>query len=165
MTEPAWLAWATGELGVRETPGPVSTKRIVEYRRIAGIPLGGDDGVVPWCAIFVNAALASSGVAGSGNGMARGFLRWGQKLDRPAPGAITVLSSSRGPTSGHVSFYLKENATHVLLRGGNQSDSVCDGWFPKSKVLGYRWPAGVPLPAAGPQRVNGVAPTPPVSDA
>ena len=60
MTDTDWLAWARGELGVRETPGPVSTKRILDYRAIAGIHLGGEDGVVPWCAIFVNAGSCES---------------------------------------------------------------------------------------------------------
>jgi uncharacterized protein (TIGR02594 family) len=165
LKDPAWLAWARAELGVHETPGPASTARIIEYRDIAGIPLGGEDGRVPWCAIFVNAALRSAGLNGSGNGMARGFLRWGMALDGPAKGAITVLSSSRGPTTGHVSFYVGETDTHVRLLGGNQGDAVSIASFPKSRVLGYRWPEGVDLPAIGPLYVAGSGPAKPVSDA
>jgi uncharacterized protein (TIGR02594 family) len=165
MTEPAWLSWARGQLGVHETPGPASTQRILDYRRIAGVPLGGEDGIVPWCAIFVNAALASTGHKGSGNGMARGFLRWGQALKAPAVGAVTVLSSSRGPTTGHVALYLGETPTHVQLLGGNQGDAVSIAMFPKAKVLGYRWPTDVPLPAVGAVAVAAAPPAKPVSDA
>lgn len=165
MNDPAHLAWARAELGVKETPGPVSTKRIQQYRDIAGCQLGGDDGMVPWCAIFVNAALASVQLKGSGNAMARGFLKWGIALPGPAKGAIVVLSSNRGPTSGHVGFYVGETPTHVRLLGGNQGDAVTIASFPKSKVLGYRWPHGLPMPAIGPLLSQVGAPTKPVSDA
>jgi uncharacterized protein (TIGR02594 family) len=142
----------------------VSTDRILEYRRISDIRLGGDDGVVPWCAIFVNAALASVGIPGSGNGMARGFLRWGVDLGGPAKGAITVLSSSRGPTTGHVAFYVGETDYYVRLLGGNQGDAVSISSFPKARVLGYRWPADVALPAIGPLRIAATPPSHQVSD-
>lgn len=165
MAEFAPLAWARGELGVRETPGPASTRRILEYRTMGRCALGGEDGLVPWCAIFINAALQVSGLKGSGNAMARGFLKWGVGLKGPALGAITVLSSSRGPTSGHVGFYVGETPTHVRLLGGNQGDAVSIASFPKSKVLGYRWPAGVALPKTGSIASSAAAPVKPVSDA
>jgi uncharacterized protein (TIGR02594 family) len=164
MIDPPWLAWARAELGVRETPGPVSTKRIMEYRAIAGIRLGGDDGAVPWCAIFVNAALVKAGDPGSRNAMARGFLRWGRSLAGPAKGAIVVLSSSRGPLSGHVGFYVGETATHLRLLGGNQSDAVSIASFPKSKLLGYRWPSGAAAPKIGALISQAGSPARPVRD-
>lgn len=164
MTDPAWLIWARGELGVRETPGPVSTRRILEYRKLGECTLGGDDGAVPWCAIFVNAAVRMAGLKGSGNAMARGFLKWGVRLAGPAKGAIVVFSSSRGPVSGHVGFYVGETRTHIRVLGGNQSDAVSIASFPKNRVLGYRWPARAPLPAIGPLLSIVRAPARPVRD-
>lgn len=166
MNDPAHLSWARGELGTAETPGPVSTRRILEYRKISGCTLGGDDGAVPWCAIFVNAALAMAGLKGSGNAMARGFLKYGQRLMLPAKGAIVVFSSSRGPASGHVGFYVGETATHIRVLGGNQGDAVSIASFPKARVLGYRWPAKLALPTeVGPIVSGAAAPSAPVRDA
>lgn len=163
--EPAWLVQARAELGVHETPGPVSTKKIMDYRIEAGIRIAGDDSDVPWCAIFVNAMLHKAGVKGSGNAAARGFQLWGDRLAGPALGAITVLSSSRGPTSGHVAFYLGETATHLQLLGGNQGDAVSIALFPKAKLVGFYWPKGLILPATGPVRIAASAPAHDVRDA
>ena len=33
--DPAWLGHARAELGVRETPGPVSPKRVLQYSEMA----------------------------------------------------------------------------------------------------------------------------------
>jgi hypothetical protein len=43
-----------------------------------------------------------------------------------------VLSSSRGPTTGHVGLYLGETATHVQMLGGNQGDAVSIATVPES---------------------------------
>ena len=41
------------------------------------------------------------------------------------PGAVTVISSSRGPTSGHVFLATgRLTPTHIEGLGGNQSDAV-----------------------------------------
>lgn len=151
MTKPNWLTWAEKEIGVKETPGPKSTRRIVEYRSYAKTPIEGDDGKVSWCAIFVNAALEASGIKGSRSAVARSLLKWGQRLDRPSEGCIVVLSIPGGASwQGHTGFYLGETSTHVRLLGGNQGDAVSSALFSKSRVLGYRWPSGIPLPKSGP---------------
>jgi len=41
---------------------------------------------------------------------------------------------------GHVGFWLREDATHVHLLGGNQLDEVREHTYPRLCVLGYRWP-------------------------
>lgn len=165
--DPAWLVHALAELGVKETPGPVSTKRIIEYRTMAGCRLGGDDGQVPWCAIFVNAMLALDGRAGSGNAMARSFASWGQRLDKPLRGAIVPMKSATRPApAGHVAIATgRRTATHIEVVGGNQGDRVSIALFPVSLVLGYRWPAGVPLPTGEPVMIAAAAPAKPIRDA
>jgi uncharacterized protein (TIGR02594 family) len=151
MMLPPWLAAATRELGQTEIAGAKSNPRILEYRTIAHLPLGGDDGAVPWCAIFVNAMLALAGVTGSGSAMARSFAGQPQKFEKlaqPIVGCITVISSNRGPASGHVFLYTAENGILFQALGGNQNDSVNFSMFQKAKLVGHYWPKGQPKPPA-----------------
>jgi uncharacterized protein (TIGR02594 family) len=147
---PDWLSAATHELGVSEITGAKSNPRIMDYRAISGLKLVGEDSVVPWCAIFINAMLAKAGVQGSGSAMARSFVssKNFEKLDKPMVGCITVISSSRGPASGHVFFCTAENGLFFQALGGNQDDSVNIAMFQKKKLVGHFWPKGQPkLPA------------------
>lgn len=148
--KPAWLVKALVELGQAEVTGATSNPRIVAYRTIAGLPVEGDDGVVPWCAIFVNAMLAEAGVAGSGSALARSFAASPhfERLSAPMLGCVTVISSNRGPASGHVFFYTAENGLFFQALGGNQNDSVSIAMFQKAKLVGHFWPKGQPKPAA-----------------
>lgn len=147
---PKWLELAAAEIGQREVAGARSNPRIVAYRDMAGIKLGGDDGVVPWCAIFVNAMLTRACVKGSGSGMARSFAssKDFEMLAAPMVGCITVISSNRGPASGHVFFYTGENGLLLQALGGNQDDAVSVSMFQKKRLVGHFWPKGVPHPAA-----------------
>jgi uncharacterized protein (TIGR02594 family) len=142
-----WLNHAIEELGEREVPGPKSNPRIMEYRRMAGTDaFAGDDSSVPWCAIFINAMLESAGHKGSASAMARSFVKHPafERLEAPMVGCITVISSSRGPASGHVFFYTGENGLFLQGLGGNQNDSVSIEMFQKKKLVGHFWPRGVP---------------------
>ncbi|MFC3711252.1 TIGR02594 family protein [Sphingoaurantiacus capsulatus] len=147
MDEPRWLARARRNLGVKETPGRASTPSILKYRVMARVLLEGDDGAVPWCAIFVNAMLEAVGVRGSRSGMARSFSRWGKALpkDRIPAGAVVVLSSDRGPASGHVGFACGVSATHVWLLGGNQGDAVSVAPFRRERIVAVVWPGVEPV--------------------
>lgn len=148
---PKWLEAAIAEIGQREVSGGKSNPRIVEYRRMAKLDgLKGDDGVVPWCAIFVNAMLAKAGVPGSGSGMARSFAssKHFETLAAPMVGCVTVLSSNRGPASGHVFFYTGENGILLQALGGNQDDAVSIAMFGKKRLVGHFWPRGAPKPGS-----------------
>jgi uncharacterized protein (TIGR02594 family) len=155
------MLWARGELGVHETPGPVSTARITAYRELAHTPFDGDDGLVPWCAIFVNAALESSGFRGSRSGLARSFARHPEfvRLQGRAPGGIGVFwRQARGSGLGHVGFYVGESDARMRILGGNQNDAVSLAWFPKVSptfgLAGLFWPRSAPLPELGPVRLD-----------
>ena len=145
---PAWLTAAIAEIGQAEVSGAKSNPRILDYRKLARVPLQGDDGVVPWCAIFVNAMLEKAGVTGSLSGMARSFASAIQfeKLAAPIVGCITVISSNRGAASGHVFFYTGENGLFFQALGGNQNDSVSVAMFQKAKLVGHYWPKGQAKP-------------------
>ncbi len=155
MDLPRWASWALREVGQREVAGKASNPRIIEYRRIGGCELPGEDSAVPWCAIFVNAALRASGVAGTGNAMARGFERSKNfvKLDGPALGAIvTYWRDSPKSGLGHVNIYLGHvgaGDAQIACVGGNQSDAVSIANYGTSRRVGYYWPVNVPLPKIG----------------
>ena len=152
-SSPIWYRWALAEVGVRETPGPKSTPRIMAYREIGKTPLGGEDGAVPWCAIFVNAALEAAGVRSTRSGMARSYERSPGfvKLAGPALGAITCKwRNSPKSGLGHVGFYAGHDTRgRVVLIGGNQGDSVSKASFDPGQITGFFWPKGQPLPAIG----------------
>jgi len=138
MSEPAWMATARAELGVRAgTPGP-SNPRITEYHGLTNI--AGYDDRAPWCSSFVHWVLGRHGIAGTGSALARSWLQWGQALEQPRPGCIVVLWRD-DPASwrGHVGFYLRHEAERIHLLGGNQLDAVCEHHYPAESVLGYRW--------------------------
>lgn len=166
MTEPAWLTRARRNLGVKETPGQKSTLSILRYRVMAKIVIGGDDGAVPWCAIFWNAMHEVVGIKGTRSAMARSFSRWGQDcgLAHIPLGATVVLSSNRGPASGHVGGAVALSKTHVWLLGANQGDAVSIAPFLRSRIVAVRWPNGLLIPA-GMSDTKGASAEREVSDA
>lgn len=140
---PPWLTWARGEIGIREIAGPNHTARIVAYWRLGKVPLGVSDDETPWCAAFACAALEESGVRSPRTARARGFAEskdWMRPCD-PRLGAIVVLSSNRGPRSGHVGFLTGINDSQVVLLGGNQGNAVSEAPFQRGRVVGMYWPA------------------------
>ncbi|MFY9223123.1 MAG: TIGR02594 family protein [Blastocatellia bacterium] len=133
---PSWLNIARGEIGTKEIAGSRDNQRIIEYHSTTG-KFGDDE--VPWCASFVNWTLKEAGIKGTGSAMARSFLNWGKPTE-PKPGAVVVFSRGNNPSQGHVGFYLGTEGNMVKVLGGNQSDQVKVSYYPKSSVLGYRWP-------------------------
>lgn len=147
LGDPIWLATALRELGVCETPGTRSTKRIDEYALATrgGVPPTGDE--TPWCSSFANWVLFQRGISGPRTKRARDWLAWGVPCDFVL-GSLAVLSRGRDPNFGHVAFALYADVFDCWLLGGNQGDSVSIARYPRARVLGNRWPAGWPLPAA-----------------
>jgi len=96
----------------------------------------------PWCAAFANAILSRSGYETTNSLMARSFLAWGVKTKDPKDGDIVVLKRGRGGTLGHVGFFqgyeVIDGITYVKVLGGNTDHAVQVGYYPVSKVLGYR---------------------------
>lgn len=147
-SEPAWLTWARGEMGQHEdtdNTGPVVQK----YIDLAHCGAQHD----PWCAIFANAALEASGIAGTRSPAAQSFTHHAgfTKLDAPKPGALAVFwRGSPDSGLGHVGFYVGEDATHVKVLGGNENDEVEIEPIPKAGstmgLLGYWWPAATAEP-------------------
>ena len=149
MQQPRWLATAWAELGQREVAGAADNARIRAFFRDVGHPPSLHDEVA-WCAAFAGACLERVGHASTRSLMARSYLRWGAPLEEGRLGAIAVLSRGSDPAAGHVGFLLGETDAHVVLLGGNQGDAVGVAAFPKTRLLGFRWPQAQPAPQSVP---------------
>ena len=154
MAAQPWLDEAWREFGEHERTGAAGNPRILAFYRDAGHPgIARDE--TAWCAAFVGACLARSGLRGTGSLMARSYLDWGEPaaLDQRL-GAVAVLSRGADPSLGHVGFLLAETPQSIILLGGNQDDSVSVARFEKSRLLGLRWPpeklAATKVPATSP---------------
>lgn len=138
-SEPSWLGHARSWIGLHERPGTAAEMSILEFYTDAGHS-GVVDDAVPWCAAFVGACLARSGVAPTGSLRARSYLDWGEVIDDERLGAVVVLSRGASATLGHVGFLVASEPGRVQVLGGNQNDQVSIAWFSRRRVLGLRWP-------------------------
>lgn len=138
---PKWYASALAMRGVHEGTKRKPNPEVQKLFADAGFPSIKDTTGTAWCAAFVGAHLQRAGHSSGKTLAARGFETYGVKLDKPRLGCIVVMwRNSPKSWTGHVGFYVKEDATHVYVLGGNQSDAVTVAKFPKSRVLCYRWP-------------------------
>lgn len=144
-SEPAWMAAARREIGVKEMAGAAHHPRIIEYHATTSLKATTDE--TAWCASFVNWCLRQAGVVGSNSAAAASFINWG-KTSTAIPGAICVIhnpaaaNTALSVSGNHVGFLVEETATHYRLLGGNQSDSVKISGYPKGawQLKGMRWP-------------------------
>jgi len=154
MPQPNWLDIAWGDLGVAEIAGSRHSARVVGYYADVG-HREIDNDEVAWCAAFLGACLERAGIGSTRSLMARSYLEWGEPADEPRYGAIAVLSRGSDPTLGHVGFLVGETPSDIILLGGNQGDAVGVQAFPRSRLLGYRWPhttSVIPDGASAPSR-------------
>lgn len=147
MTEPIWLSKARTYVGLKEIPGPATNTTIAGW--LAKLKAPWKDDETAWCGTFVASMFDSVGITPvKGWAGARNWLNFGIKL--PAPGVGCVVVFWRGQLtgwSGHVGFVIgKDKNGNLMVLGGNQGDAVSIKPFERTRVLGYRWPAGVPTP-------------------
>ena len=163
MSQPRWLALAWGDLGVAETPGADHTRRVVRYYADVGHAQIKDDETA-WCAAFLGSCLERAGFVSTRSLMARSYLGWGEPLGEFRTGAIAVLSRTADPTLGHAGFLIGETADSIILLGGNQNDAVTVEAFPRTRLLGLRWPSSVPadVAPAAPSAIPETTSPPPV---
>lgn len=150
-----WIEMARKHIGVTEVKGATHNPVIVQFWK--DIRRGGiQDDETPWCAAFVGAMLERCGIQSSRFESAKSYLSWGEQLDRPVYGCVVVFSRDGG---GHVGFVVgKDKAGNLLVLGGNQGDAVNVKAFPLSRVTGYRWPTGEPIPVGDLQVFGSSAP-------
>lgn len=138
-----WVEEAKKFIGLSEVKGSNHNPEILQFWK--DIRRGGiKDDETPWCAAFVGAMLERVGVKSSRFEGAKSYLSWGESLSQPVEGCVVVFSREGG---GHVGFVVgADKAGNILVLGGNQSDAVNVKAFPTSRVTGYRWPEGEPMP-------------------
>ena len=139
---PKWLMIALSELGQQELPGDEHNPRILKYIESVSLDSARSGDELPWTSFFVNWVFSQVGIQGTNSGVARSWLQWGKELDAPIPGTVVVFSrGDRAIGAGHVGFFLSDAGDFVVCISGNVGNAVRISAFPKSKVLGYRWPA------------------------
>lgn len=138
--EPAWMATARGEIGVREYPGAQHNPRVLEYHDHTGLNAGTDE--VPWCSAFVNWVMDQNGIDGTNSAAARSWAAWGRAIAEPRSGCIVVFRryDPNNRNAGHVAFFITRRGNRIEVLGGNQGDQVCINTYPAADLIGYRWP-------------------------
>lgn len=106
------------------------------------------DDAVPWCSAFVNYIAWLLRLPRSKSLAARSWLLAGEPLtieDAEVGNDIVILSRGTwkpGPevirAPGHVGFFAGLIGSEVYLLGGNQSDAVSVGAYPRDRILGVR---------------------------
>ncbi len=141
----AWMDIAKKEVGQHEVAGKSANPRILEYHAATDLKAKSDE--VAWCSSFVNWCMTKAGIKGTRSAAAASWTGWGV-ASQGKPGSVTVIynpgsaNSSLSRSGNHVAFLLEETSTHLVLLGGNQSDSVKVSNFAKKswRVKAYRWP-------------------------
>jgi uncharacterized protein (TIGR02594 family) len=140
---PLWLVVAEREMatGIDEIPGTGNNPRILEYHLTTTLPgsMASQD-ETPWCSSFVNWSFVQAGIRGTNSAGARSWLKWGEPIDRPKRGAVTVFSRGSNQALGHVGFYWEQSGDRILVLGGNQGNQVSIKGYQKKDLLGFRWP-------------------------
>lgn len=139
MKENEWMVRAKNETGIKTFPEGRSNPRIEEYHM--GTNIAGYDDKAAWCSSFLNWVLTESGYTGTNSALARSWLEWGVKLEKPRFGCVVVLEREKpNGWQGHVGFFSKIEGNQIFLFGGNQLDEVREHFYPLSTVIDYRWP-------------------------
>ena len=122
------VEWAKGD-------NPV----VIGYFKDAGHPEVSTDATA-WCAAFVGAMLARSGVKPTGKLNARSYLDWGAPVERKdaKPGDVVIFKRGNSSWQGHVAFFVKDKSALIEVLGGNQSNAVNVKGYQASKLLGIR---------------------------
>lgn len=147
LEKPNWIKIAEGEKGVKENTSKTKhDPRVMEYHGSVGGNINTDE--TPWCSSFVNWVMKKAGKGGTNSAMAISWKKYGEKLDRPAYGAIAVIDwDGPGPGwKGHVGFVVGKKGNSILMLGGNQANAVNVKSFPKSKIVAYVVPSGYDVP-------------------
>lgn len=150
-TPPVWHLELGRRLGLNETKTKTT---LINWLRSDGKTIG-DPSVFPWCGDAIQTALALTlpdEVLPANPYLARNWLKVGNRLVTPAEGAIGVFwRGSRTGIEGHVATYCGERRSDgaFRIRGGNQTNSLCETWIGKDRLLGWQWPSTVPLPSGG----------------
>jgi uncharacterized protein (TIGR02594 family) len=146
--DPPWLVIATSLLGIYELPGDRDNPTILGWARELGGMIAREykHDATPWCQLFVQYCLLKGGQPHLDSLWALDNAAYGVRLPGPARGAIGTKTRNGG---GHTFVIAGRSASGMLvIRGGNQSDMVCDEEIDPSQLHSSAWSKDYPLPAA-----------------
>ena len=132
--------FAKADIGTWEWAGGENNPKVIAYYREAGHGEVKQDSV-PWCAAFVGAILAKSGVKNTGSLLARSYSQWGRpvaRLEDAKRGDVVVISRGDKSWQGHVGFYHGHGAGKVHILGGNQGDQVNITPYDEGRLVAIR---------------------------
>lgn len=142
-----WVDEGLTVLGLREGR---DNKTLSTFLRSDGRTVG-DPNEIPWCADFVQTAIANTLPNEGFNSrlktnpyLARNWLDFGHEIKSPSIGAVMVFwRKSPDSIYGHVAFYMGEDDEAFHILGGNQSDSISITRLSKHRLRpnGIRWPS------------------------
>jgi len=145
-----WYAEASRLMGTREIEGPKHSSVIMGWAERLGLWYPSDE--TAWCGLFVahciGATLPNEPLPANPLG-ARNWTKFGRALQEPASGAVAVFwRGSKTGWQGHVGFVaaVHKDDRSLLIRGGNQGNSVSDAWLSTDRLLSLRWPSTAALP-------------------
>jgi len=134
---PPWINMAWREMALNVTTGDARILEYFKYTSYAAVARATDN----WCSAGLCYIMAQLGLKHPNSPTARHWLNFGEEIEAPKEGAVTVLwRNSPDSWMGHVSFYVSETKTDLLLFGPNQSKEWRVSRYPKHRLLGYRWP-------------------------
>ena len=132
---------------IREQAGPIHHPFIQWSFTTCGYGLQTPD-ETPWCSSFLNGLCWLLRLPRSKSARARSWLTVGRpiSLEDAQPGDVVVLKRGDGEqpgadvldAPGHTGLYAGTEGVHVLILGGNQSDGVTIGRWPRALILGIR---------------------------
>lgn len=142
---PPWITETQKVFGLHEVRDKA---RLSAWLKSDGKTLGSPD-KLPWCGDLVDTAIARA-LPAEPRPAALGenpywALNWGLLGVSCSPCRWAIVTFKR-PSGGHVGFLMGEDATHYLVRGGNQGNTVSDTWIAKSRARAIRWPSTYPNP-------------------
>ena len=150
ITYPTWLRVARKYIGEREIVGTKHNPLIIKMWQRLTLPFRDDE--TPWCAGFVGSCLEEAGIRSTRSGLALSYAKFGVPLPKPAVGAIAYMSRKNSVCKvigGHVTFVVGQTKNcDLVCLGGKQNNKVGLDIYPRSRILGYRWPNGFRLPSA-----------------
>ena len=143
-----WITEAKTALGRNEAR---DRTWLMDWLKRDGRSLG-DPGKNPWCGDFVETCIRMAlpdepllGALGTNPYWARNWLLFGQAV-QPTTGAVLIFERGNG---GHIGFAIGQDHAAFFVLGGNQCDAVTVARIAKSRLLGARWPATVPVHPQG----------------
>jgi uncharacterized protein (TIGR02594 family) len=141
--DPAQLKWAKDQIGTVEyigRPRKPNPKVAGWIKEVSGQNL--NPMTVPWCAYFTGMTLKSAGMAHTGSGMARSYLKWGTNVEfedaLPGDVVVTWRGKSDDGVTGHVFLFDGHSDIGCYGVGGNQGDSVSRQEFRRERIIGIR---------------------------